>query len=84
MGLGRRFGWLVDRLSMAKTLLAQSNGEQRLANLLHLSEYLCEITLNEGLGCEETLGWLHERIRTSNPHDEVAAVRRRRMNNGWR
>ena len=74
-GFGQAFRWLVDRFSMAKTLLAQSNGEQRLANLLHLSEYLCEITLNESLGCEETLGWLHERIRTSNPHDEVAAVR---------
>ena len=74
-GFGQAFRWLMDRFSMAKVLLAQSNGEQRLGNLLHLSEYLCEVTLNEGLGCAATLGWFHQRIRIPNPHDEAATVR---------
>ena len=74
-GFGRGFRYLMGSFRIAQTLLARVDGEQRLANLMHLGEYLTDVSVELSLGCEGLFTWLGERIAAPTASDEAAAVR---------
>ena len=83
-GFIQMFRHLLLELQVRSRLLAYPDGERRLTNLLHLSELLQQVSVDERLGIKSLIKWLAEQIAGTESAGEEEQLRLERDENSVR
>jgi exodeoxyribonuclease V beta subunit len=75
LGFIRMFRALMQNEKVKERIVALSDGERRLTNILHLSEILHQASLEENLGMTGLIKWLSDKMDPGTPRREEHQLR---------